>query len=69
MDSTPSARINTTDGPHTSMADMVTCACGWTVISPQGRNDVKKHVFIHLNDSHPGTVLAPDEMEKMIKSV
>jgi predicted small metal-binding protein len=51
------------------MAEMATCACGWTVISPQGRDDVKKHTMLHLKDYHPGTVLSPDEMEKMIKSV
>ena len=51
------------------MAHMATCACGWTVISPMGRDDVKKHTFIHLEDAHPGTVLSPDEMEKMIKTV
>jgi hypothetical protein len=51
------------------MAEMGTCACGWTVISPLGREDVKKHVGIHLRDHHPGTVLAPEEMEKLIKTL
>jgi hypothetical protein len=51
------------------MAEMATCACGWTVISPLGRGDVKKHVQIHLQDNHPGTVLSADEMEKLIKTV
>jgi hypothetical protein len=51
------------------MGEMGTCACGWTVISPLGREDVKKHVSIHLKDNHPGTVLTPDEMERLIRTV
>jgi predicted small metal-binding protein len=51
------------------MADMLTCACGWTVISPLGRQDVKKYTLIHLRDSHPGTSITEDELERMIKTV
>ena len=51
------------------MASMATCACGWTIISPVSREDVKKHITIHLKDLHPGTVLAPEEMENLIKTV
>jgi len=51
------------------MAEMGTCACGWTIISPLGRDDIKKHVSIHLKDNHPGTVLTSDEMDKFIKTL
>ncbi len=51
------------------MAKMVTCACGWTLISPQGEEDVKKHITIHLSDSHPGTVMTREEIAKEIKTV
>ena len=51
------------------MAKMLTCACGWTVISPQGEDDVKKHTMIHLADTHPGTTITGEEIRKMIKTV
>ena len=51
------------------MAKMLTCACGWTVISPVGDEDVKKHILIHLRDIHPGTTISEDEIRTMIKSV
>ena len=51
------------------MANMATCACGWTVISPQGAEDVKKHVVIHVGDAHPGTKVTEGEIRTMIKSV
>ena len=51
------------------MAKMATCACGWTVISPVGDEDVKKHILIHLRDTHPGTKISEDEIKAMIKSV
>ena len=51
------------------MANMATCACGWTVISPQGAEDVKKHVMIHVGDAHPGTKVSEGEIRNMIKSV
>jgi hypothetical protein len=51
------------------MANMTTCACGWTVISPLGADNVKKHVLIHLHDDHPGTSVTEDELMKMIKTL
>ncbi len=36
------------------MAKMIPCDCGWTIISPQGEADVKKHAMIHVKDAHPG---------------
>ena len=51
------------------MAKMSTCPCGWTIISPQGEGDVKKHMMIHLRDAHPGTVMTEDEIGKTIKTV
>jgi len=51
------------------MAKMITCACGWTVISPQGEEDAIKHTTLHLKDVHPGTVITREEMKQMIKNV
>ncbi|HEV8594192.1 MAG TPA: hypothetical protein VGR51_01525 [Thermoplasmata archaeon] len=51
------------------MANMVSCACGWTVFSPVGADDVKKHLLLHLHDIHPGTSVTEDELRGMIKAV
>ncbi|HEX2558279.1 MAG TPA: hypothetical protein VHK86_08140 [Nitrososphaera sp.] len=51
------------------MAKMLTCPCGWTVISPQGDEDIKKHTRIHLTDTHPGTSMTEEEIGKIIKTV
>jgi len=69
LSSRASGNSNTTAAYHLPMASMGTCACGWTVITPLGPDDVKKHVSIHLRDNHPGTVLTADEMDKLIKTV
>jgi len=51
------------------MAKMVSCPCGWTLISPQGDEDVKKHTMIHVQDTHPGMTMTQDDLTKMIKSM
>ena len=51
------------------MAKMLSCPCGWTLISPQGEEDIKKHAMIHAKDCHPGLTETEDEVEKMIKTV
>ena len=51
------------------MAKMSTCPCGFTVISPRGDEDVKKHMSIHLKDAHPGTSMTDEEIGKTIKTV
>jgi predicted small metal-binding protein len=51
------------------MAKMLSCPCGWTLISPQGDEDIKKHAMIHAKDCHPGLTEAEDEVAKMIKTV
>ncbi len=51
------------------MGKMSTCPCGWTIISPQGEGDVKKHMMIHLRDAHPGAAMSEDEIGKTIKTV
>jgi predicted small metal-binding protein len=51
------------------MAKMLTCPCGWTIISPQGDEDVKKHIMIHVKDTHPGTTMKEEELGKMIKTI
>jgi len=51
------------------MANLATCACGWTIISPIGPEDVQKHLHIHLHDTHPGTKVSDGELRTMIKTV
>jgi len=51
------------------MAKMITCPCGWTIISPQGEDDVRKHIAIHLKDAHPGTEMTQEEITENIKSL
>jgi hypothetical protein len=34
-----------------AMAKLITCPCGWTIISPQGEDDVRKHAAIHMRDA------------------
>ena len=51
------------------MGNIATCACGWTVISPQGADDVQKHLHIHVKDVHPGTAVSDGELRSMIKTV
>ena len=51
------------------MAKMMSCECGWTLISPMGEGDVKKHAMMHMADANPGMKMTNDQMMKMIKSV
>lgn len=51
------------------MAHMTTCPCGWTIISPQGANDVKMHVSMHLKEYHPGIVQTEAELLAKIKPI
>jgi predicted small metal-binding protein len=51
------------------MAKMINCPCGWTLISPQGDEDIIKHTMIHAKDCHPGLTETEDEVVKMIKTV
>jgi predicted small metal-binding protein len=51
------------------MAKMLSCPCGWTLISPQEVEDVKKHAMIHAKDCHPGLTETEDGVLKMIKTV
>jgi predicted small metal-binding protein len=51
------------------MASMLTCPCGWTIISPQGAEEVKKHTKIHIGDIHPGMTMTEEEIGKIIRTV
>jgi hypothetical protein len=51
------------------MAKMITCQCGWTLISPLGEADVIRHTQLHLTENHPGTSVTPMDLARMIKSV
>ena len=45
-----------------------TCpACGWTVKSPWGENDVADHANLHSKNHHPEIKMSKDELNKMIK--
>lgn len=49
------------------MAAIGTCPCGWTIISPQGVEDVKKYAMMHMREIHPETVVTPEELMSHIK--
>jgi hypothetical protein len=51
------------------MAKMISCPCGWTLISPLEEEDIKKHAMIHGKGCHPGLTTTLDEVAKMIKTV
>jgi predicted small metal-binding protein len=51
------------------MASMVSCDCGWTLVSPAGDDDVKKHASIHAADAHPGMTITDEQMSGMIKRI
>lgn len=51
------------------MGAMNACSCGWTIVSPLGAEDVKKHTMIPLKDAHPGTVMTREEIMASIKLV
>jgi predicted small metal-binding protein len=45
-----------------------TCpACGWTVKSPWGENDVADHANLHSKNHHPEIKMSEDELNSMIK--
>lgn len=48
------------------MAKMSTCLCGFTVISPDGEDEVVNHIRKHLTDHHPGMVSTDDEIRKKV---
>jgi len=52
-----------------AMASMVSCDCGWTLVSPAGDADIKKHAMIHAEDAHPGMQISDEQMSKMIKQI
>jgi predicted small metal-binding protein len=51
------------------MGTMMSCDCGWTMISPMGEGDVKKHAMMHMQDAHPGMKMSDADMMKMMKTV
>jgi predicted small metal-binding protein len=53
----------------TRMGAVGTCPCGWSVVSPLGVEDVKKHAMIHMKDVHPETVVTPEELMAYIKQI
>jgi hypothetical protein len=51
------------------MASMMSCECGWTLVTPKGDGDLKKHAMMHMQDAHPGMHLSDEQMKKMMKTV
>jgi len=51
------------------MASMIACDCGWTLVSPSGDADIKKHAAIHVSDAHPGMSVTEEQMNEMIKRI
>ncbi len=50
-----------------AMASMIACDCGWTLVSPSGDADVKKHAKMHVADAHPGTTMTEEQLTGIIK--
>ena len=51
------------------MGKMMSCDCGWTMITPMGEGDLMKHAKIHVKDAHPGMKMSDSDMMKMMKTV
>ncbi len=51
------------------MAKMMSCECGWTLITPMGETDLMKHAKMHMTDAHPGMKMSDTDMMKMMKTV
>jgi hypothetical protein len=51
------------------MAKMMSCDCGWTLISPMGEKDIMKHAKMHVADAHPGMKVSDADMMKMMNTV
>lgn len=51
------------------MAKKITCPCGWTLTSPLGDEDIKKHTWIHVRETHPGEVHTDEDIVKSIETV
>lgn len=51
------------------MAKKITCPCGWTLTSPLGDEDIKRHTLIHTRETHPGEVHTEEEIVKSIETV
>jgi len=51
------------------MATGMMCDCGWTIISPKGEMDVKKHAMMHIQDAHPGMKVSDADMMQMMKKI
>ena len=48
---------------------MIACDCGWTLVSPAGDADIKKHATMHVNDAHTGMNVTDEQMKEMIKHI
>jgi len=51
------------------MGAMNVCSCGWTIVSPLGKEDCVKHTMIHLKDNHPGSMLTTDDIRAAVKEL
>ncbi|MGA2767218.1 MAG: hypothetical protein ABSF24_02740 [Candidatus Bathyarchaeia archaeon] len=48
---------------------MMTCpACGWTVKTPFGENDIAEHSMLHAKNHHPEMMnMKKEDLMKMVK--
>jgi hypothetical protein len=46
----------------------MSCECGWTLITPMGESDLKKHAMMHIADGHPSMRMTDDMMKKVMKT-
>ena len=51
------------------MAAGMMCECGWTMISPMGEKDLKKHAMMHIQDAHPQMKMTDEQVMKLMRKV
>lgn len=51
------------------MGHVVACACGWTLVSPLGAEDVYAHLVVHVRTHHPGIKVSESEMREKIRPI
>ncbi|HEY3420698.1 MAG TPA: hypothetical protein VGK23_09115 [Methanomassiliicoccales archaeon] len=45
------------------------CPCGFSLITPNGMEELMKHVTAHKSDRHPDMNLSQKQLDSMIKEV
>jgi hypothetical protein len=50
------------------MAKMMSCECGWTMITPMSEGELRKHAKMHVVDADPGMRMSDADTKKMMKT-